>query len=386
MCRTANAKPFRTTTAFVFLALNLILGARSFGGIVYLAGLGTSQSRALGVSPDGSVVIGFRDTLLVREAMCWEDGQPFALGHLPGGAPDSLARAASTNGVIVGRSRSAASDPSLFEAFRWEDGTMSGLGDLPGGFSSSEAWGVSANGSIVVGGATSTSGGEAFRWEDGEMHGLGDLPGGLFSSAARDVSASGSVVVGIAASASGREAFRWENGSMTGLGDLPGGSFDSEALAVAADGSVVVGVSSATGGQSTAFRWEDGLMTSLGTLPGGSGPSIARAVSADGSVIVGDAAMDNSSAMRPFIFTPNEGMQSLSVVLEGLGIDTSDWILELATGVSDDGQTIVGYGIHTSPFVRREAWIAVVPEPHTLALLLLGGQVIARPRRSMNQA
>ena len=256
---------------------------------------------------------------------------------------------------------------------------MVGLGDLPGGSYYSEAWGVSANGSIVVGRATSSSGPEAFRWEGTEMRGLGDLPGGLFSSAARDVSASGSVIVGSATSSSGREAFRWEDGIMTGLGDLPGGNYDSEALAVSADGSVVVGVSSASYGQSTAFRWEDGLMTGLGTLPGGGGPSIATAVSADGSVIIGVARMDNSSAMRPFIFTPNEGMRSLSDVLDGLGIDTSDWILELATGVSDDGQTIVGYGLHTDPFVRREAWIAVVPEPHTFTLLL-GGLLFAWPR------
>ncbi|NOX57722.1 MAG: PEP-CTERM sorting domain-containing protein [Planctomycetes bacterium] len=370
-----------------FVAFSLSMGAPSFAEITYFQGLGSSQSRALGVSPDGSTVIGYKQPAGRREAMRWEGGQSFALGHLPnlpGSVRNSLARAASASGVTVGRSTSAASGPGLFEAFRWEGGTMAGLGDLPGGTFYSEAWGVSANGSIVVGRATSSSGTEAFRWEDGQMHGLGDLPGGSFSSAARDVSASGSVVVGAATSASGSEAFRWENGNMTGLGDLPGGNFDSDALAVSANGTVVVGVSSGASGQSTAFRWEDGLMTDLGTLPGGSGPSIARAVSADGSVIIGDAAMDNSSALEPFIFTPDKGMRSLSTVLEELGIDTSDWILSLATGVSDDGRTIVGYGTRISPFVQREAWIAVVPEPNTFALLLLGSLVIARPRRRMN--
>jgi len=378
------ATAMRSVTArpFILLIIGMSHGNSSFGGPAYFVGLGTENSRALGVSPDGSVVIGYASLGTSRVAMRWSNGQALSLGHLPGGSVDSLARAVSANGVILGRSSSAASGADLFEATRWYDGTVAGLGDLPGGLFYSEAWDVSDDGSTEVGRATSASGAEAFRWQNGVMQGLGDLPGGVFSSSAHAVSASGSIVVGKASSAAGTEAFRWENGLMSPLGFLPGVTHHSEALAVSADGQVIVGMSSAGYGQTTAFRWQDGVMTSLGYLPGGEGPSIARAVSADGSVIVGDAAMSNSVASLPFIYTPSGGMRALTDVLDGLGVDTSDWILEMATGVSDDGRSIVGYGIHLGPAVRREAWIAVVPEPNGL-LLILGALLClrSRPRR-----
>lgn len=371
-----SANNFRETTLLLFLALIFFFAVPSFGGMVYFGGLGTSQSEAMGVSPDGSVIVGLQNRLQAREAMRWQDGQSLGLGQMSGGRMDSIARAVSDNGVIVGRSRSTAAGPDSYEAFRWQDGVMTGLGALPGASLGSEAWGVSANGSIIVG----VSQGEAFRWEGNEMTGLGDLPGGQFRSFARDVSASGSVVVGKAESSWGTEAFRWEDGIMTGLGDLPGGLYRSEALAVSADGLVVVGMSDAGYGQTTAFRWEDGVMTSLGSPPGGSGFSIARAVSGDGSVIIGDASMSIAMASGPFIFTEKDGMRSLTDVLEGLGLDTSDWWLEHAMGVSDDGRTIVGYGIHSGQTVQREVWVAVIPEPHTFAVLLFGGLVVSWSR------
>jgi uncharacterized membrane protein len=42
------------------------------------------------------------------------------------------------------------------------------------------------------------------------------------------------------------------------------------------------------------------------------------------------------------------------------------WKLSIATAISADGQTVVGYGINPSGLT--EAWIATVPEPSTLVL------------------
>ena len=216
------------------------------------------------------------------------------------------------------------------------------LGDLSGGGFYSYASGVSADGSVVVGRGNSASGGEAFRWTSGGgMAGLGDLSGGDFYSRASGVSADGSVVVGYGVSASGGEAFRWTSGGgMAGLGDLSGGGFYSNASGVSADGSVVVGYGvSASGGE--AFIW------------------------------------DNTNGMRSL----------RDVLVSDYGLDMTGWTLSDARDISDDGLSIVGYGINPSGYI--EAWMAqldahaTVPEPSTLLLLGSGmaGFVMTRLRK-----
>ncbi|MFN9735084.1 MAG: HAF repeat/PEP-CTERM domain-containing protein, partial [Microcystis sp.] len=76
------------------------------------------------------------------------------LGDLPGGGFNSRATGVSADGsVVVGRGFSANGG----QAFRWTQGTgMVGLGDLPEGIFYSSAAGVSADGSVVVGIGNST--------------------------------------------------------------------------------------------------------------------------------------------------------------------------------------------------------------------------------------
>jgi len=62
------------------------------------------------------------------------------------------------------------------------------------------------------------------------------------------------------------------------------------------------------------------------------------------------------------------------------GLDLRGWRLEQATGISEDGSVIVGFGIN--PSGNTEAWIAVIPEP-TAGTLLAGGLVgLALARRT----
>ncbi len=137
------------------------------------------------------------------------------LGDLPGGSFDSRANGVSADGsIVVGRSNG----PNGNEAFLWtESGGMVGLGDLPGGSFSSIAYAVSGDGSFVVGRGNGTNGNEAFLWtETGGMVSLydfltaqgDDLSHWTSLSDASGVSADGRTVVGTGINAQGdTEAF-----------------------------------------------------------------------------------------------------------------------------------------------------------------------------------
>jgi probable HAF family extracellular repeat protein len=231
---------------------------------------------------------------------------------------------------------------------------------------------------------SSTTFDEAFLWTPNSgMVGLGDLPGGEFGSGAGAVSRDGTFVVGGSWSESGHEAFRWDaSRGLIGLGDLPGGDFFSQPDQISADGSVVVGasVSAESLGQLTAFRWTEAEgMVSLGTLPGGGLTGEAVDVSADGSVIVGLAL--GVSGFEAFIWDQVHGMQSIQELLTNdYGLDLEGGQLITATALSDDANTIVGWGYN--PSGQSEAWlVSFVPEPGTTALLVAGLLSLGRRHR-----
>jgi probable HAF family extracellular repeat protein len=325
------------------------------------------------------------------------------LGDLPGWSFFSIARGVSADGqTVVGESRSTTF--SEHEAFRWTfGGGMQGLGDLAGGDFTSHASAVSADGLAVVGTGTSASGSEAFRWTpSGGMQGLGILGGAV------GVSADGQTVVGYSSSTSGNEAFLWTASSgMQGLGETTGGSF-IQALGVSADGQVVVGYGSGAWGYGP-VRWTaDGGMQSLGMPLGGSASavsadgltvvgsawfgsgvqafrwtpddgaqnlgvplwtSVSTDVSADGQTVVGYGYLGAASGYEPFIWDAGHGMRSFEEVLQSdYGLNLSGWTLQVATGISDDGLTVVGYGYN--PSGQTEAWLARLDAPPSMPLVV----------------
>ncbi len=334
------------------------------------------------------------------------------LGDLPGGSFESYANGVSADGlVVVGRADGGT-------AFRWTlAGGMVNLGNLADGYGGGEAYGVSADGSVVVGLVNSARGSQAFRWtQGGGMVGLGDLPGYGFASTAYGVSADGSMVVGDGlsyypqpfnwtqatgmvslnfdrccglrargVSADGsvvvgwREeaaATRWTqaDGWVT-LPVLPDAENPvSHANAISADGSVIVGDGAAPTGQQRAVRWTQ----STGTVPltdffGPSGGS-AYGVSADGSVIVGYHQLFEGKGSEAFLWTQASGIQSLFDVLVANGATgLTGWKLGVASGVSADGLTVVGWGVN--PLGKNEAFVAnlsAVPLPSAIWLLATG--------------
>jgi len=260
--------------------------------------LGDQPGGAFGVSFDGAVVVGGRGSDR-REAFRWTaaDGV-VGLGDLPGDGPfasDALGVSADGS-VIVGQS--SRTWPSL-RAFRWTAATgMVDLGSLPGGDGFSTAAAVTPDGQVVVGGSRSATGEQAFRWTASSgMVGLDD-PGSGRTTRANAVSASGDVVVGIGAGPARFEAFRWTAaGGIVGLGSLDPADFASTASGVSADGNVVVGVGSgAADFNGEAFVWFPGtgmlnlrqylLANGVGAVQGWRLVD-ASGISADGRTICG---------------------------------------------------------------------------------------------------
>ncbi len=323
----------------------------SFQGLGDLPG-GSFYRYACAVSADGLTAVGRSTSGLGHEPFYWKEQAGMAgLGAIPN--KTSYAFGTSADGsVVVGRIGDG--------AFRWTEQT--GMVSLGYG----AAWGVSRDGSVAVGHVDGVSGREAFLWtESGGMTTLG-------LGIANDVSTDGDVVVGT----SGNEAFRWTNVTgMVGLGHLPGGGVNSKAFDVSADGSVVIGFSDSTSGLEV-FRWTQSTgMVSLAEGVWGK----AYGTSADGSVVVGRA--DLGTGVEAFVCDDTNGMRSLrSLLVDDYGLDLTSWILYDAQSISDDGLTIVGYGYN--PLGDTEAWIAVIPEPATLSLLVLGGLALIRRRKS----
>jgi probable HAF family extracellular repeat protein len=319
-----------------------------FRGLGYLAGgcPGCPVGEAMGVSGDGSVVVGYCHN---SQGFYWtaEEGMI--------GIGDCQPLAASYDGsVIVGVTDD-------WEAFYWTeaDGLVR-IGDLPGGGFYSIASDVSDDGSVIIGQGKSSNGSEGFRWTSSTgMQGMGDLPGGVFDSRGFAVSPDGSIVVGQSVSVNNREAFLWsESTGMVGLGTSPQ-YCESAAYGITEDGSIIVSIWCSMSYSS--YLWAESTgMLDLGHLPDGWGSSWARDVSADGSVIVGCS--QTALGWEAFIWDRRNGMRNLREVLENdFGLDLGGWTLTWAKGISADGNVIVGRG--ENPEGNREGWVVTFSVP-----------------------
>jgi len=328
----------------------------TFMGLGDLAG-GEFDSSAVGVSATGLVIVGGGTGASGAQAFRWT----LETGMVAIAGPNTSAYAASADGSVVVGSTVGISGP----AWRWKDGSIWSLADLTADGSSFAA-GVSGDGSVVVGESQADDGCTAVRWTSTEeVACLGLLPranGGR----AYDASADGSVAVGSQPvnrcsqthCYSYSLAFRWtEESGFTELQDSLG--IDSVAYGVSADGSVVVGgrgfAPNTTGFEP--YRWTEQVgMVGLGSQ---FGSGFAYDVSSDGSRIVGSVQAYESDPTA-FLWDPTNGMRILQdVLMADYGLDLSGWSLTYASGISDDGTTVVGWG--TNPSGSEEAWIAVLP-------------------------
>lgn len=293
--------------------------------------------RAYAVSGDGTRVAGYNHNPSAGDnAIRWTaaTGQQ-SLGYLSGGT-QSVARAASADGnTVFGYADTAVGNGITdYQAFRWTASSgIQSLGTLPGS-TFSAAYGASTDGNVVTGASNVAGATQAFRWTPGNgMEAIGELPGGQNTSTGIAVSGDGLAIVGQSASASGLEAFRWTAPTgPVGLGDVPGGGFASTANAVTYDGSVIVG---------------------LGSAPSGTVASI---------------------------WDSAHGMRDLNAVLQSdYHLNLGGALLYEATGISADGQTIVGNAI--APGGVMQPFVAVLPEPASAGLLAVAAMIGLRRRR-----
>ena len=382
---------FCNCSAAVLLVLTaspLVAGTTlpSFRGLLPPALVGFVSSAAA-VSGDGSTVVGQMQFSAggFGEPFRWtETDGSHQLGTLsPTGFRSGFASGVSEDGsLVVG---SSASD-NVIEAFTWTiaDG-MLGLSLLNIDSTTSNANAVSGNGSVIVGENTTRITDpeldlllSTVRWDTTRT--IEELQIGQ-ESRANDVSLDGISVVGSAdflvnpsipdgyvVSA----AYLWtEADGVVRLGTLPNGQDDSSAFGANADGTVVVGFADSPQGNE-AFRWTQATgMVGLGDIAGGDFRSLAHSVSANGNIVVGSSESDNGD--EAFIWDAQNGMRNLQSVLEnnfGLGDELAGWMLTAARDVSNNGQVIVGTGIN--PQGVEEAWIATIPEPTVVALLMSG--------------
>ena len=354
---------FQITALVITLLLSLWVSASNaatFTPLGFQAG-GTS-SFAFDVSGDGSTVVGYGGSSLGDQAFYWTS----TTGMVGSTVPSSFAYGVNQDGSVIVGSGSASSP----NAMRWTvaTGEVEDLGNYlaVGGFS--VARGVSADGLTVAGQNTKQSilGSrfDALRW-----HGpadsvvttpLGFLPGVTINSlfaGANDISADGLVIIGYSRSAVGQQGFRWFDDGDPSTPDMSSmGTATSFASAVSSDGRFAVG----DGEFGEAFLWDNTNPASivlLGDLPGDAFFSRGNDVSADGSIVVGESASSTGARRdEAFIWDAVNGMRRLQDVLAAEGIDLTGWTLATANGISDNGSTIVGWGIN--PAGQNEAWVA----------------------------
>jgi uncharacterized membrane protein len=299
-----------------------------------------TSAAAYGCSGTGDVVA-ISTFASPDRAVRWTGGPSGLVLAPPNSAHDSFVRAVSADGsVLVGHSSWTSGSPASMRPVIWRGGLPpQDIGNLPG-MLAGECTAVSATGVFVVGLCepypfSGTASG--FRWS--QTDGMVAIPGPTSGTAMRpaDISDDGTVIVGDSLEVACRSVPNGASFLTQSLGVLPGMVW-SRAQSVSSNGTVIVG-KSYTSFDEKPFVWR--AKSGMTELPTPAGIGWAFDVSDNGQTIVGDFGV--SGARKAAAWADGLGFVDLNAYLDAAGVSRLGDTLALATGVSRDGRTIVGY-------------------------------------------
>lgn len=326
------------------------------------------KSLATGVAAEGGTILGVVGFVAQPTGGLGEHGflydphisQVIALPHVGDGTGHSEANAISANGLIkVGFS---GNDEGVGGACFWDaNNAVKLLSQGP-----TTVYAITPDGSVAAG--EEFTGPEtltAALWAipGGGLTKLGHLPG-YNASTALAISANAQIIAGRAFNSTTAleegapdvvRAVRFVRGAPPeDLGTL-GGYNNAVVFSMSSDGSTVVGECPGSGTNSLGFVWtrETGMKPLLSPE---SQSTVGTAVSATGAYIVGRGGEDVGA-----IRWTRDGIVdgTIKELLATRTVSTGSWHLAYATGISQDGNTICGFGVN--PSGKTEAWVAVVP-------------------------
>ena len=324
----------------------LLNGASSTPLDLGTLGNATLQSFATDANLDCSVVVGYGDIAGggPQHAFRWTSPGPMEdLNVLAGASGPSRALGVSNDGsVIVGEAEFPAGAFTRKGAFRWAGGSFTDL--IPGG-TPSLATAVSADGTVVVGKAGTSTASSAFRWttQNASMQPIAPLAGHA-TAAATAVSDNGKIVAGISnpnfldyqgvvLGWNSGTAFRWaESGPYAGIKDLKqllvdnGVNLDNITLVsvtgVSPDGQWIQGKAQVPGGETTfvAQFCDENIVGGIGNCSTTAAPFTLGTSAPNNSLTVSAG----QSAMTTITVTPNAGFtQPVSFSCGGLPVEAA---------------------------------------------------------------
>ncbi len=336
-------------------------------------------------------------------------GSFYGVGDLPGGAFGSLITDISGDGrFVVGHSRADASHSNNIGAvFRWsatggmEDLGFGAIGSLSSAFRGPN---ISRDGSLIAGTADVFGG---FRFTiGGDYRILGN------SVHIGDMSADGQIIGGASLDSGSfpNRAVQYRatnNYTVEYINPFPTASYQG-VRGISDDGRAISLNTEENGASSTYLVRENQPPILVHTVPFSQGSlnGIGFDISGDGSKIIGrtwqwsvQSGFESlANRINPMTIAPDSrtvlgsfgGRAKLlredgtivdvqNLLSNDYGIDFGTWRLREIVGMSDDGTVWAGNGINPQGF--QEGWVAVIPEPTSAALSVLGLIALIRRRR-----